>query len=186
MGADAAVADGMRPPLLVTGPVLALASACLGSVLGETASTSSQTLTVPAPFALQFVATYVDPHAPAGAVRSLELHRDGSYAALVTGQPASGVGAFVASAPHQLPLSIDPAMDAGWSATITAYDGQLRALYDGHPSTLRAAAPVGPVETLCEATGGAWLDDDVDDATGLYCHCRSPNVYIPSAGGCVP
>ena len=128
----------------------------------------------------------MDRQAPAGAVRSLELRRDGSYVVLVTGQAAPDVGTFVASASHQLPLSFDSARGAGWTATVAAYDGTVGVLRDGHPSTLHATGPSGPIEALCDATGGVWQDDDVDEGTGLYCLCPPPNVYIPSAGGCVP
>ena len=134
LGAPPAIADGMRLPLPVIGSTLILASACTGSALDRTAPPSPDPPTIPAPFVLQFVGAYTDPQAPVGAIGSLELRRDGSYAAIATGQAAREVGAFVASAPHQLPLALSPALDAGWTATIADYDGNLRAVRDSGTS----------------------------------------------------
>jgi hypothetical protein len=76
--------------------------------------------------------------------------------------------------------------EGGWVATVTAYDEALHVVRGGLSSTLRATCAVGPDEALCDATHGAWTDDDVDPATGLYCLCAPPTVYVPSEGGCVP
>jgi hypothetical protein len=136
------------------------------------------TFTVPAPFALQFVGSYAA-DGPSRADWLLQLHRDGSYDFFADSR--SERGAFLASPTRELPLSFH---GATWMATATAYDGQLHLISDEWTATLRALEPVGPIEALCDATGGRWTDDDPDGATGLYCVCPSPRVYLPSIGGC--
>jgi hypothetical protein len=91
---------------------------------------------------------------------------------LVRGPPlrltfASGVGVF-----------------SGTIGDLTS--GRMTVVIDGAAEELQATSVVGPNEALCDASGGAWTDDDPDPQTGLYCLCPSPRVYVPSAGGCVP
>ena len=151
----------------------------------ESGPGSVEILSTPAPFALQFVGLYVSDDAPAGALVALDLRRDGSYEAWRQGAHGSERGAYAATRPHRLPLIFAAASGALWTATKVAYDDRLTVTGEGATSSLRAITSVGPVEALCDATQGTWLDDDADPATGLYCRCSAPEVYLPSAGGCV-
>jgi hypothetical protein len=42
-----------------------------------------------------------------------------------------------------------------------------------------------PDESLCDATGGHWRDDDPNPFTGLYCDCSATTYWNAAAGGCV-
>jgi hypothetical protein len=55
----------------------------------------------------------------------------------------------------------------------------------GHKAALTATDKVGPDESDCDTSGGAWTDDEPDARTGLFCVCPAGHAYIPSAGGCV-
>jgi hypothetical protein len=141
------------------------------------------------PFALQFVGTYRDAAAtaaPAGTVTALDLRRDGTFSATVAGSAAPETGTFAAAAVTALPLILIFTASSGatWSAEVTDYDGNLQVTDAGRTSTFAADGTVGPSETLCDATGGSWRDTDADEATGLYCVCPAPKLYLPSAGGC--
>jgi hypothetical protein len=175
-------------PLLVLLSTLPLAGSCCSAATADESALSVP----PPPFALQFVGTYVrDGRAKAesGVLESVDLARDGTYGAVFDGVPGVQRGAYRAAATRRLPLRLtfdDGAPNEDWSLTIVAYDG--RALAEDRDE-LRATGSVGPNEGLCEATGGAWLDDDPDPRTGLYCLCPAapaPDEYIPSQGGCVP
>ena len=180
----------MRFRVVPTLAIATLGAAC--TVCGDPAAPEALTATFPggpsppAPFVLQFAGAYEDVGAAPGAVRWLEIRRDGSYAALDEGSGSPAQGTFLASASHDLPLTFFFDGEGGWAATVTAYDEALHVVRGGLSSTLRATCAVGPDEALCDATHGAWTDDDVDPATGLYCLCAPPTVYVPSEGGCVP
>jgi hypothetical protein len=118
-------------------------------------------------------------------LRWLEVDRDGSYEALTDGSSSLERGAFVAAPAVALPLTFTFGGGA-WTASIAAYDDELHVQRAGVASILYAVSPVGPNEALCDASEGAWTDDDADPSTGLYCVCPSSTAYIPSAGGCVP
>ncbi len=161
----------------------AVTAACSSAGPGQ--SRVAQVTAAPAPFVLQFVGTYADPSAPSGAVAEVDLGRDGSYRATFNGNSATETGTFHAES-GSLPVTLSfEGTGAPWTGTIQAYDGVIHAAYGATTSTLRASAAVGPNEALCDATGGAWADDEADPTTGLYCVCPAPQEYIPSAGGCV-
>jgi hypothetical protein len=42
-----------------------------------------------------------------------------------------------------------------------------------------------PDESLCDASGGHWRDDDPNPYTGLYCDCSQSTYWNAAAGGCV-
>jgi hypothetical protein len=73
-----------------------------------------------------------------------------------------------------------------WTASIEGYSSKIQLTRSGHVTHATASGNVGPNESVCDASGGSWTDDDADAATGLYCVCPTGTAYIPSAGGCVP
>jgi hypothetical protein len=164
--------------------VALFAGACSGTAGGP--KTSAE-LAATSPFVVQFTGTYEDPSAGAGSVRWVRIGRDGTFEILVQGAAAPEDGTFGASALHQLPATLE--LDAGSlglvTAKITDYDGVLHVTLGGHTAALHADSPVGPNESLCDATHGVWHDDDADSNTGLYCTCRGTESYIPSEGGCI-
>jgi hypothetical protein len=164
---------------------LSLPLAC-GSLTDSTQTDSSiEALRPLTPFATQFVGTYRDPTPPPGALRELTLERDGRFAADV-GDPGPTRGVALVSRRTALPLTFY--LWSGremWPATVRAYDRSLEIERNGRPATLRADGIVGPDETLCDASGGTWTDDDPDPRTGLYCVCPLRETYVPTEGGCV-
>jgi hypothetical protein len=77
-------------------------------------------------------------------------------------------------------LRIDAKVDpGGWAPHDT-----LQITIDGATETLTAPWASGD-ESMCDATGGAWSDDDADPKTGLFCGCAAKLSFIPSLGGCV-
>jgi hypothetical protein len=57
---------------------------------------------------------------------------------------------------------------------------------DGSGSAQTLVGPwVAGGESMCDATGGTWRDDDPDPKTSLYCTCAARDIYLPSRGGCV-
>jgi len=164
--------------------VALLTGACSGSV-GRPGTPADPAAT--SPFVIQFAGTYEDSKAEPGSVRWVRLGRDGSFEIMLQGAAAPEGGTFRASALHRLPATLE--LDAGSlgivTATITDYDGVLHVTFGGHATDLHADTPVGPNETLCDDSHGAWHDSDVDPSTGLYCTCPSSESYIPSEGGCV-
>ena len=139
------------------------------------------------PFVAQFAGKYEDPKAGAGTVRWVRIDRDGTFEIMVQGAAAPEEGTFRASALHRLPATLE--LDAGSlgpvTATITDYDGVLHVTFGEHTADLRADGPVGPNESLCDASHGVWADNDADQSTGLYCTCPADESYIPSEGGCI-
>ena len=164
-------------------------AACGGAADGSepSAATSEDLVThAPVPFGLQFVGDYADAAAVTGAISRLELHRNGTYTAHFQGQTRSERGAFVGPAHPVIPYVFRLiARGHSWTATVTGYNAALTIARSGLTSVAVAAGTVGPNEGLCDASGGSWTDDDPDPATGLYCVCPAPLVYISSAGGCV-
>ena len=140
-----------------------------------------------AAFVVQFAGAYEDPQATAGSVRWLRLNADGTCAVVLAGETEPAEGTFAATTAHELPatLTLDVGAMGTVTLTISDYDGMLHGMREGHPSSLKSASPVGPSETLCDATHGRWLDEKADPATGLYCTCTAGARYIPSQGGCV-
>jgi hypothetical protein len=121
----------------------------------------------------------------AGAVRALTLDR-GRFIAEVAGRRSPERGLALASRAISLPFTFHLfAAGERWRATVEAYDRVLHVERNGASFALVADGIVGPDETLCDATGGRWTDDDPDPTTGLYCVCSGGRSYIPSAGGCV-
>ena len=182
----------MRLSHIVSLAVVAACTAPLAACSSSAGDPPRSALEAPAtidPFALQFVGTYRDgaaSHAPAGTVTALDLHRDGTFSATVAGSATPETGTFVAAAVTALPLILIFTASSGatWSAEVIDYDGNLQVTDAGRTSTFAADGTVGPSETLCDATGGSWRDTDADEATGLYCVCPAPKLYLPSAGGC--
>ena len=184
-----------RLAVLTTVAALAL-TACAAPTDGPTTAdendpgTTSEELRarVPLAYVLQFVGTYENAAAPTGQIRKLVLARTGRYTAWTTGKTTAERGAFY-SVSH---LS-DPRLETlrmvtkglGWTAKIEGNTSTLTLTRSGATSTVTATGFVGPNESICDESQGAWTDDDADPATGLYCVCPAPKVYIASAGGCV-
>ncbi len=188
-------------PLLATLAALAGTSAVAGCAAptdtssdGDTSTTADELKSrAPLPFVLQFVGTYEDASASAGSVRKLTLTRTGRYTAWIAGQSRIEHGVFFGQSHYTADPSINTIkmVTAGlaWTATIEGYTSKLLVTRSGNATHLTATTTVGPNESLCDASGGAWADDDADPTTGLYCACpvnlTPPEAYIPSAGGCV-
>ena len=190
--------------VLSTTPVFPLLLACTASVAvggcagpvdaapsdGDTSTTSDElSAHAPLPYVLQFVGTYEDTAAHAGDVRKLTLTRTGRYTAWIAGQTKVEHGAFFSPGHYTgtPAMSTLKMVTAGlaWTATIEGYSSKVTITRPGHVSHLTATGLVGPNEGLCDDSGGSWTDDDADPATGLYCICPAPKVYIASLGGCV-
>ncbi|HEX8795041.1 MAG TPA: hypothetical protein VF765_29040 [Polyangiaceae bacterium] len=159
--------------------LLLLSTACTSGSTGSLPPASA-----PGPYLLQYVGEY---DGPSGANYSrIVLHADGTME--VTGAGQTLQGNFTGSG---------RAGDA--TATAQTEDGRTIALSFAATSptdvpaqvqmTIGAQTLVGPWvaggESMCDASGGTWRDDDPDPKTGLYCTCSASDVYMPSRGGCV-
>ena len=143
----------------------------------------------PVPYVLQFVGTYENAAAPTGSVKSLTLTRTGRYTATIAGKTKAERGAFFGVAHFSGKLADNTlrmvTTGLAWTATIDGYTGKLQLARSGNTTTVTAHGVVGPNESVCDASGGSWTDDDADAATGLYCVCGAGKSYIPSSGGCI-
>jgi hypothetical protein len=169
-----------------TAALLVLSSACTSSGTGSLPPASA-----PGPFLLQYVGEYDDPSG--GAFSRVVLHADGTLEASTGGETVDGIfigsgrpGDASASAQTQdgrsftISFQSTPATDAPAQvqATIAFHEGSASA------QTLVGLWVAGS-ESMCDATGGTWRDDDPDAKTGLYCICAASDVFVPSRGGCV-
>jgi hypothetical protein len=159
--------------------LLLLTAACTSSGTGGLPSVSP-----PAPFLLQYVGEYDD--ASGATFSRIVLHADGTMEATSAGETVDGV--FSGSG-------------RPGDATATAKTEDGRTIVISFASTPASDVPpqvqasigtqtlVGPwvagSESMCDASGGTWNDDDSDPKTGLYCTCAASDVYVPSRGGCV-
>ena len=162
--------------------VSALALGC-GASPDEAAGDSSEealSSRAPSPYTLQAAGIYESSDARAGALTSIDLHPDGTYAAIWnSGFRQSGRYTAAASRVNPLPLTMRSGSHS-WTAHVDVVTGALT-------SGTAALQVRGGVmsEAACDDTAGSWTDDDADAATGLYCLCPAPKVLIWSAGGCV-
>jgi hypothetical protein len=150
-------------------------------LLDGCAYSTAPAVSEPRPYVLQYAATYYG--GPDNTSFDwVELRRDGTFRAMVDGAAQEGrfdeeVGA---GKEPQLRFAGDTefagALHADWAA-----GHKLSVSRNGVTEDLRTASVGG--EEMCEATGGAWQDDDADNA-GLYCTCGVGMKYIPSTGGC--
>src|SRR5579884_114264 len=137
----------------------------------------------PAPFLVQYAGEY---DAPAGSsFDRLVLHADGTLEA--TSDGATSTGVYVGSgAPGDASASVQ--LEDGRRFAISfgvtqAADVPVQpqvsiALAQGSAETLTGPWLAGG-ESMCDATGGTWHDDDPDPSTGLLCTCDGHDVYMP-------
>lgn len=126
-----------------------------------------------------------------GSLTRLALHVDGTFDATVSGRTTSGT--FLASG-GETSLEVHAVLTAsGATSTATFHAAPPSAApsrdevdLEGDLGEASLFAPwLSGDEAACDATGGAWTDDDPDPATGLYCTCPAADLYVPSRGGCV-
>jgi hypothetical protein len=171
--------------------LLALVGCAAADGSDDASSSSDDALTsatsgaahTPIAFLLQFTGEYRGPEG--GTFDSLDLLRDGSFIATVNGVRKTGRY----EGPHapKTPLKISFILGGDhFTGTITEdwTEHQQLHIARGSVSEILASTWKAGSEELCDETGGKWHDDDPDPATHLDCTCRSPEVYIPSAGGC--
>jgi hypothetical protein len=166
--------------------LLILSSACTSSGTGGLPPASA-----PGPFLLQFVGEY---DAPSGDTFSrIVLHADGTLEATSGGETVDGIfrgsgrpGDASASAQTRDGRSFTISFQSTQATDVPA---QVRASIAFPDRSASGQTLVGPWvaggESMCDASGGTWRDDDPDPKTGLYCTCVARDVYIPSRGGCV-
>ncbi len=143
----------------------------------------------PIPFVLQYVGDYEGNDS--GRVDYILLNRDGTWVGSIDGWTKHGTfyGPTKVPSPLMPPalvlvttgLRIDAQIDpgVGWAPNDT-----MRVTFNGYTQTLTAPWASGN-EAICDATHGAWTDDDADPKTGLFCICPAHQSFIPSMGGCV-
>lgn len=156
---------------------------------GTTDSTTSEELSAkaPIPYVLQWVGRYDGDGS--GDVETITLRRTGTFAAKINGTVHTG--RFMGPGkPGQWPLVIAFVSKGDYfTGTIDQWaDGTGHAVMKiKHGASVHTVtAPwLAPSESACDATKGAWTDDDVDPTTGLYCVCPAGDHWVPSAGGCV-
>jgi hypothetical protein len=135
-------------------------------------------------FTLQFVGKYAAASGSAGSLSSVQIRRDGSYTAVFASGTIERGTIDVDPTNKQLPLTFTFSGNGHpWTGSVQNYSDQ--SMHVGSQA-LQATTLVGPSETLCDQSGGAWTDDETDPTTGLFCVCGSGTFYIPSLGGCVP
>ena len=169
----------------------AFLAACASAPADRTERGASLAPEPPDPFALQYAGSYVpdalDPKRARGAPPvQIDLLPSGAFRLSWRGRLCEeGLWATGRNA-HTLPLEVRLAGESGMALfTIGTYDGSARLVFGGAVLALHALCTVGPNESVCDASGGAWTDDDADAATGLYCLCAHDEAYVPSRGGCV-
>ena len=148
----------------------------------SSSSSSSPAAEVPAPFVLAWINDYRG----SDVVSELDLHRDGTYAAVVDGAPEKGVFLGPRTGPFEapLPLHLVSSTGAAFDASLTLWSGANAIVTrDGATSTLTATLPTDG-EDACDSGGGHYLDDDAN-GDGIYCECAAGLSWIPSEGGCV-
>jgi hypothetical protein len=139
---------------------------------------------------MQYVGEY--DAASAAGLTQLTLHVNGTFDATSNGPTVRGTFVAAGSAGTTEAMASLDGVDANGSRvtfrTVTSSTGPSRieitvvgALGD---ATLTAPWLAGD-ETMCDATGGRWTDDDPDPSTGLFCVCPAGALYLPSRGGCV-
>ena len=151
---------------------------------GCSASPGQTPAAPPAPFLVQFADTY-DVRAPSKTgIETLTLDPHGTYeATLAHGVTESGT--YASTDGPTLPVTAELTDGAKtWSFQITTAEGDMTITREGLKDTARPQHTVGPNESLCDATGGTWRDDD-SKGDGLYCACPARTRYVPSRGGCV-
>lgn len=167
-------------PMRAHAATLLLLAACSSS-----GSAGAPDASPPGPYLLQFVGEY-DDVTPGAPIRRVVLHADGALEATISGEALQGI--FNGSG-----------QPGDASASMRMEDGRTFAIsFASTPATdvpaqVRASVGsqtlVGPWvaggESMCDATGGTWRDDDPDPRTGLYCTCAARDLYMPSRGGCV-
>jgi hypothetical protein len=124
---------------------------------------------------LQFAGTY----AHGGGV--LFLGTDATYRAVISGHAEDGRVVEDEPTSH-FPIVLRLVGLTRRSASIAGFDREILVVPGG---SLRLLRPDASDESLCEATGGRWTDDDPDPGSGLYCACPTGRFFIPSEGGCV-
>ena len=137
----------------------------------------------PIPYVLQYVGEYDGDGN--GQFDRIEIRRDGTFIASVKGTRETG--RYEGPRAPQDPLKIAFILRGdSFAGTIysTWNDHQKLDMTRAHlTETLTSPWSAGG-EDVCDDSGGTWTDDDPDPATGLYCVCPTPKVYIPSMGGC--
>jgi hypothetical protein len=147
-------------------------------------SSSPGTTAAPAPVLLQFADTY-DVVAPSrSGMLTLTLDPQGTYeATFAHGGRESGT--YTSDDGPALPVRAQLTDGkTAWSFAITDGAGDMTITRGDATDTAKPEHTVGPSESLCDATGGTWKDDD-SDPSGLYCACPEHTRYVPSRGGCV-
>jgi len=139
---------------------------------------------------MQYVGEYDAVSAPG--LTQLTLHVNGTFDATSDGHSLSGTFVATGSASTTEAMTSLHGVDANGSRvtfrTLAPSTGPSRieitvvgALGD---ATLTAPWLAGD-ESMCDATGGRWTDDEPDPSTGLFCVCSKGDLYLPSRGGCV-
>jgi hypothetical protein len=163
----------------LTGVFLLLVTACTSSGTGSLPPASP-----PGPFLLQYVGEY---DAPSGATFSrIVLHADGTLEATTAGQTIEGT--FSGSG-RPGDASASAQAEDGRTFVISFASTQGSDVPPQVQASIDTQTLVGPWvaggESMCDASGGTWHDDDPDPRTGLYCTCAASDIYVPSRGGCV-
>jgi hypothetical protein len=160
-------------------------NSCYARKGGASLQSEGACVATPAPALLQYADRYDVASPQATGVQTLELHTDGTYAATMADGSTESGSYWLSGAPV-LPYAFT-ATDGSrwWTGQITTYAGGLSITRDGANDTATPEHTVGPSESLCDATGGAWSDDSIDPKTGLFCACPTGKSYVPAQGGCV-
>jgi hypothetical protein len=171
---------------LYAASLLVLSSACTSSGTGGLPPASP-----PGPFLLQYMGEYDD---SSGATLSrIVLHADGTMQVMTAVETLDGIftgsgrpGDASANAKTQDGRSFTISFQSTPATDVPPQVQASIAFPDGSASEQTLVGPwVAGGESMCDATGGTWRDDDPDPKTGLYCTCAASDVYIPSRGGCV-
>ena len=168
-----------------------LAVVVMGSVVGcgpgtqDVSGPADQAKLSRSALALEFADTYDVAGPPASGLVSVALAPSGTYVATLA-DGTDEQGTWTSPVGAQLPVTLYlKSATSLWTAEVLALDGALTIDRNGESLVAKSEHTVGPNESLCDGTGGAWTDDDVDAKTGLNCVCQDGQAYVPSHGGCI-
>ena len=150
----------------------------------STTSEDELSATKPIPYVLQYVGEY-DGNGK-GSFDWLVLRRTGTFVGSVDGVTKSGRFYGPKKPTDPLKITFVTRGEHPWTGVISGWATNATMVMTRNGATETVVSPwLNGNESMCDATGGAWADDDAAKATGLYCGCVAPKVYIPSLGGCV-
>jgi hypothetical protein len=143
---------------------------------------------------LPFYGESLDPNPVTGDLVALTLSADGSYRrrhCYVTPciDAPTEIGTYTVSTSHGKQLihffnnDDDGTYEADKYEAVSGPSGELWLRRSGASRWVALAALAD--ESLCDATGGHWRDDDPNPYTSLYCDCASGTYWNAAAGGCV-